>query len=117
MKNVVYMKRDLSANKGRAVSIREILNDKDCDSRIIKNYVYLVRRVDSVPEEIPKAQINVVKNIDTDAQEEMFRLRVKGMVFIKQNRFVYRIDYCHSLLIRMVWKTHVLSSQDPAALA
>ena len=96
MKNVTYLKRDLSGNKGRVVSVRESLSTKECDSQIAKNYVYLVRSVDMIPEEIPSAQIYMDKKIETDTQKEGFRFKVKGAVYIKKNRFIYRVDYCHS---------------------
>lgn len=117
MKNVVYVKKELTGRTGRFVSIRELQRDKECETRIMKNFVYLVHRADILPDELPKPRINITKRIDTESQTEGFRFKVKGTVYMKQNRFIYRVDYCHSLFIRMVWKTHVLSSKGPVALA
>ncbi|MBF0569378.1 MAG: hypothetical protein HQL18_01195 [Candidatus Omnitrophica bacterium] len=117
MKNVTYLKRDLTGNKGRAVSVRESLASKECDSRVVKNYIYLVNSMDMIPDETPSAQIYVTKRINTETQQENFRFKVKGAIYIKKNRFIYRVDYAHSLLIRIIHKTHVLSTQGPAALA
>ena len=117
MKDVLYLKKELSNRAGRYVSIRELQHDKECESRITKNFVYLVHRADMIPQELPKPRIDITKRIDTEAQTEGFRFKVKGTVYVKQNRFIYQVDYCHSLFIKMVWKTHVLSSKGPVALA
>ncbi|MBF0123359.1 MAG: hypothetical protein HQL21_08165 [Candidatus Omnitrophica bacterium] len=117
MKDVVYLKKELGHRAGRYVSIREFQSDKECESRITKNFVYLVHNADTIPQNLPKPRIDITKRIDTESQTEGFRFKVKGVVYMKQNRFIYRVDYCHSLFIRMVWKTHVLSSKGPVALA
>jgi hypothetical protein len=116
MKNVTYRKRDLMGYKGRFVAIREIHPDVDCDTNIAKNFVYLLSRADQLPEKPPIPTIHVTKQIDTAANTETFRLRVKGEIFIARGRFIYRVEYCHSLKVRLLWKVHVLSSK-PAALA
>ncbi len=117
MRDVVYFKKELTNRTGRYVSVRELGSDKECESRITKNFVYLVRRADALPQDVPGPVISMTKRVDTGAQTEGFRLKVKGTVYMKQHRFIYRVDYCHSLFIRMMWKTHVLSAKGPAALA
>jgi hypothetical protein len=116
MKKVTYKKRDLARFKGRFVSIREFHPDADCDTNIAKNFVYLLSRADQLPEKAPTPTIQVTKKIDTAANTETFRLKVKGDIYISRGRFIYRVEYCHSLKVRLLWKIHVLSSK-PAALA
>jgi hypothetical protein len=116
MKTVTYRKRDLARFKGRFVAIREVHPDADCDTNIAKNFIYLLSRVDQLPDKPPTPTINVIKRIDTAANTETFRLKVKGEIFISRGRFIYRVEYCHSLKVRLLWKIHVLSSK-PAALA
>jgi hypothetical protein len=116
MKNVTYRKRDLARFKGRFVAIREIHKEADCDTFIAKNFVYLLSRVDALPEQPPVPAIHVTKQIDTPKNTEIFRLKVKGEIFVARGRFIYRVEYCHSLKVRLLWKIHVLSSK-PAALA
>jgi hypothetical protein len=116
MKNVTYRKRDLARFKGRFVAIRELHKDADCDTNIAKNFVYLLSRADQIPAQPPTPMIHVTKRIDTAANCETFCLRVKGEIFVAKGRFIYRVEYCHSLKVRLFWKIHVLSSK-PAALA
>jgi len=116
MKNVIYSKKDLTHHRGRAISVREKADDKQCDTSIRKSFVYLVHRADTIPDKIPAPEVRVIKVIDSVSQREIFFLRVKGTVYFKQNRFIHRVDYMHSLLVRMLWKSHVLSS-DSATFA
>ncbi len=116
MKNVIYTKKELGSHRGRVLSVREKAVEKDCDTAIRKGFVYLVSSVDAVPAEIPAPDIRVIKSIDQVVGIEKFMFSVKGTVYFKKNRVPFRVDYMHSLRIKAVWKTHVLSS-DPAALA
>ena len=116
MKNVIYAKRELTRNRGRAISVRETLPEKDCDTSTRKSFVYLVRRVKALPEQVSSPEIRVVKVVDSQARRELFFLRVKGVVYFKKGRFVRRVDYLHTLVVKMFWKTHVLSD-DPVTFA
>jgi len=113
MKSVTYQKSDLSRNRGRAISIRENVADKDSHTRVVKNFVYLVTRVDAVPEQIPQPEIRVLKKIDTERRREGFVFKVKGVIYIKKNRFIFQIAYGHSLNVQILWKTHVLAPDKP----
>ena len=113
MKRVAFKKNDLSRNRGRFISIRENDADKDSDTRVVKNFVYLVTRADAVPEQLPQPQIRILKKIDTERRREGFVFKVKGVIYIKENRFIYQIRYAHSLNIQIVWKTHVLAADKP----
>ena len=113
MKCVTYQKNDLSRHRGRSISIRENVADKDSETRIVKNFVYLVTRVDAVPEELPQPQIRVLKKIDTERRNEGFIFKVKGMIYIKKNRFIFQVCYGHSLNVQILWKTLVLAPGKP----
>ena len=115
MKNVAYIKRELF-DRGRVVSIREQQEDKECATRVMKNFVYLVSQADAIPEEMEVPAIQVMKKISNETKTETFVFKVKGAIYVKENRFIYRIQYCHSLCVHLYWKNHVLSSK-PVALA
>lgn len=115
MKNVAYIKREL-VNRGRVVSIREHQEDKDCSTRVMKNFVYLVSPADAIPGEMDPPAIYITKKISAENKSEVFMFKVKGDIYVKEKRFIYRVQYCHSLCVHLFWKTHVLSSK-PAALA
>lgn len=113
MKSVAYKKHDLSRDRGRCISVRENAGDKDSDTLIVKNFVYLVTRVDVVPEQLPEPEIRILKKIDTEHHSEGFLFKVKGVIYIKKNRFIYQIRYGHTLNVRILWKTHVLAPDKP----
>ena len=115
MKNIIYKKRDF-IHPGRVVSIREQSADKECTSRVMKNFVYLISPADMIPENIGAPEIRIVKKMQTAPRIETFLFRIKGEIYVKEKRFIYRVQYCHSLNVHMFWKSHVLSSK-PAALA
>ncbi len=117
MKQVSYRKHDLARYRGRAISVGETVAENDCDSRVVKNFIYLVTRVDALPAALPAPQIRMMKRVDTTAQQEHFVFKVKGVIYIKKNRFIFQIRYCHSLNILMSWKTQLLSSQKPSVAA
>ncbi len=115
MKHITYSKKQLIANRGRVVTIRETVEDPDCDTHIRKSFVYLVSCVGAIPKRLPSPDIRLFKNVDGSSQSEIFSLRVKGVVYYKQGRDIVKVDYLHTLKVKMLWKTHVLSS-GPAAL-
>lgn len=118
MKNVSYNKRDI-AGRGRVISIREIYQDGECRTRVMKNFLYLASRADRVPDQSPAPVIRICKRIDTIARTESFIFKIRGKMYIKEKRFIYCIDYCHSLMVRLYWKDKVLTVKPvkPAALA
>jgi hypothetical protein len=116
MKNLIYSKKDLVQRCGRAVSVREVAADRECDTQTRKSFVYLVHRVDAVPQQVPAPNVRVIKAVDTRELKEFFFLRIKGTVYFKQGRFIHRVDYLHSLQVRMLWKDPVLST-DSATLS
>jgi hypothetical protein len=113
MKHVAYKKNDLSHGRGRTISVRENIADKDSDTQVVKNFVYLVTRADSVPDTLPQPEIRILKKIDTERHTEGFMFKVKGVIYIKQNRFVFQVRYAHTLNVQILWKTHVLASNKP----
>ncbi|MBF0331968.1 MAG: hypothetical protein HQL17_08560 [Candidatus Omnitrophica bacterium] len=116
MKQVTYFKNELTGKRGRTISIREHSSDVETDTSLTKRFIYLVKCVDTCPEKASAPEIRILKRIDTEQQRERFLFKVKGVVYIKKNRFIYELRYCHSLNIKMFWKTHVLSSDNPVTL-
>jgi len=115
MKNVMYIKREL-VDRGRVVSVREQHDEKDSVTRVMKNFVYLVSFADAIPKDLDTPEIHVTKKISAEDKTETFVFKVKGAIYVKENRFIYCVQYCHSLCVHLYWKTHVLSTK-PAALA
>ena len=117
MRQVAYTKKQLAHNRGRSMSICENVADEDSKTSIVKNFIYLVTRVDSIPQDLPDPEIRILKKVDMKARTEEFLFKVKGTAYIKKNRFIFQVRYCHGLKISILWKTHVLSSEKPAVLA
>jgi hypothetical protein len=117
MKQLAYIKNELLGKRGRTIAIREHASDAETDTSMTKRFIYLVKRVDICPEKAPAPEIRLLKKIDTGHQREDFLFKVKGVIYVKKHRFIYELQYCHSLSIKMLWKTHVLSSDNPVTLA
>jgi hypothetical protein len=117
MRHVAYTKKELAHKRGRSIAVRESSADAQSDTRVAKTFVYLLSRVDEVPARLPEPQIRILKKIDTVRNEEKFVFRVKGEIYIKKNRFVFKVRYCHGLNIKINWKTQVLAPDKPAAFA
>jgi hypothetical protein len=115
MKHVTYSKRDI-AGKGRVVSIRESQEDKESVTRVVKNFVYFINRADCFPEQEAAPQIRLTKKIATDEHSEVFIFKVKGIMHVKERRLVFAVQYCHSLVVKLFWKSPAVASK-PAALA
>ncbi|MEI8012550.1 MAG: hypothetical protein WCI27_08775, partial [Candidatus Omnitrophota bacterium] len=104
MKDVMYRKRDLARNRGRVVSVIENVTQHDNNTRVVKNFIYMVTRVDAVPKNPPSPKIRMMKGVDTLSRQERFVFKVKGVVYIKEKRFIFELKYCHSLNVDMQWK-------------
>lgn len=115
MKHVTYNKRDI-AGKGRIVSIRELQEDKESVTRVVKNFVYFISRADSFPDKEAAPQIRLTKKIATGTHSEVFIFKVKGIMHVKERRLVFAVQYCHSLMVKLFWKSPAVASK-PAALA
>ena len=77
MRHVAYKKKELLHQRGRFISVRENMADAQSDTRVVKTFVYLITRVDAVPEQLPAPQIRIIKNIDTLHSQENFQFKVK----------------------------------------
>lgn len=115
IRNVTYKKHEFP-DRGRVISIRENSADKECATRVMKNFVYLVSRADEIPQNVPSPEIRMTKKVAEEGRCETFIFKVKGAIFVKEKRFIYRVDYSHGLTVHMNWKNHVLSSK-PVTLA
>lgn len=115
MKKIIYYKKDFTSHPLRGVSLRESLEDAESYTDIKKTFVYKVSCVDHIEENMPKPEVFVMKRSLNQGRKETFRCVIKGVVYVRENRFLYAVQYSHGLLIDLKWKTHVLR-EHPSVL-
>ena len=99
-------------NRSKAISVSESSEDKECRTYVRKNFVYIVSPDVEPQQEISQPDIYIKKSYDTNTKEERFSFRVKGAFFITRDRLFYKVSFCHSLNINIVWKTKIFSPKS-----
>ncbi len=116
MRDILYKKKESLKHRRKMVSIIEHAEDDQCRTSVHKSFVYLVNRADCIEKGIEKPEIFIRKVFDTKLQEERFSFRVKGCFYMTRDRFIYRVDFCHTLRIDIVWKNKVFSPKKSVTL-
>lgn len=116
MKDILYKKRESLKHRRKMISIIEHTEDEKCRSAVHKSFVYIVTRADSVENTVAKPEIYIRKAFDTKLQEEKFSFRVKGCFYMARDRFIFKVDFCHTLRIDIVWKHKVFSPKKSVTL-
>lgn len=104
MRDILYKKRKSFKNHRETISVSEYSSDKECETRIRKSLVCIATRVQEVGEQTGQPEIYVKKSFDTKLRQENFSFRVKGFFFLTRKCVVFRVDFCHTLRINIVWK-------------
>jgi hypothetical protein len=81
-----------------------------------KSFVYIVSPVDEIEANVRAPEIDIKKSFDTKKREEKFSFRVKGEFSITQGRRQFKVDFCHTLKIDIIWKGKIFSPKKSATL-
>lgn len=103
MRQIEYKKRQSLKHRRKMIAITERAEDKDCRTHVRKSFVYVVRRVDHI-EHTPDPEIYIQKQLDTKLNIERFCFRVKGSFYMTRERHTFKVEFCHTLKINIVWK-------------
>jgi len=98
------------------MSICEISYEKDCKTHVKKHFIYLVKEVDKAQKNISPPRIDITKKMDTKNKTERFHFRVKGTFYIAQDGDMFKVNFCHSLDIMIIWNKKKLSPKKSATL-
>jgi len=116
MRQLVYKKRQSLRNRRKGIAIHEFSEDKDCKTQVRKNFAYKVTRVEQVEGPGERPQIFILKEFNTQTKEEKFTFRVRGDFFLTRDRYVFKVEFCHTLRIGIHWKKNIFSPKKSVTL-
>ena len=116
MREISYRKKQSLEHRRKMISIHECSEEKDCATSVRKNFIYILTRVGAVSQPAEKPEIFIRKSLNTCLREEKFSFRVKGSFFMARHRDIFRVDFCHTLRIDIVWKQKAFSPKKSATL-
>ena len=116
MKNILYKKKQSAHSRRKIVSICECSEDKECKTYVRKNFLYIVTKEEEAEDDLSVPQVFIKKAIDTKNREEKFSFRVKGCFYTSRDRINFKVRFCHSLKIRITWKTKAFSPKSATQL-
>ncbi len=98
------------------MSICETSDEQDCKTSVRKHFIYVVSKEDKIDQNINPPRIDIKKYLNTKTKEERFQFRVKGYFYISREQALFKVRFCHSLKIGIVWKPKELSPKKSATL-
>ncbi len=116
MKDILHKTKEILKGRGKTILLREHMEDKECVSDVRKTFIYLAQEAD-IQGEPGTPQVHVQKFFDSVTQDENFSFRVKGFFYVNRNRRLVKVDYCHTLKIRLHWKSRVSSPKKSVTMA
>ena len=116
MREIAYRKKQSIRRRRKMISIYEHTKEKDCVTDVRKNFVYILSPVKTVSQTNQKPHIFIRKVLDNAARQEKFSFRVKGSFYMACERDIFRVDFCHTLRIGIVWSHKAFSPKKSATL-
>ena len=113
----IRFKKLCKPQKGiKALSCHQVTEDKECKTSICKQFAYRVSRIEEIISNAEGPQVYIRKFFDTKKNEEKFKLQVKGIFYIQENRFRFKVNLHHTLDIQIHWKIRVFSPKKSEVL-
>jgi hypothetical protein len=116
MRDILYKKRESLKHRRKVISITEHSEDGQCRTAVRKSFIYIVTHADDVSKATGKPEVFIRKVIDNKRLEEKFCFRVKGCFYMTRDRFILKVEFCHTLHIDIVWKNKVFSPKKSVTL-
>ncbi len=115
MKKMLY-KTDKDLNKRmKTMSILQEIEDKDATTVVNKKFEYKIdhnhdKAIDPTP------RVDIIKSADTNLRLEKLHFVVRGTFDITYNRKPVRVNFKHSLNVKIYWKKKIFSPKKSAVL-
>lgn len=116
MREILYKKRQSVKYRRKVIAIDESNQDKDCRTHIRKSFAYIVALANPADKALQEPEIYIKKSFNTKRQIEQFSFRVKGAFYMEKDRYVLKVNFCHTLKIDINWKNKVFSPKKSATL-
>ena len=115
MRNIVYKKKQSIEHRRKLISIAENSEDKECKTYVRKSFVYIVSKAETAGE-VNAPEIFIKKRFDTKSLVERFSFRVKGSFYLTREQSLFKVDFCHTLRINILWKSKIFSPKKSVTL-
>ncbi len=116
MRQILYKKKHSVRHRSKMISISEQNEDSECRTRVRKSFVYIVTRVDEIAKSIADPEIFIKKSFDSKLLSERFSFRVRGAFFMTQDRYLFKVEFCHTLKINIIWFNKSFSPKKSVTL-
>ena len=104
MKKILYKRRKNEKKRNKNLSICTFSEDKECFTRVHKSFQYHVSLTQAVNPKVETPQIFIKKHFDSKRKMEKFRFEVVGSFYMTHKRMLVKVDFNHTLNIRIIWK-------------
>lgn len=104
MKKICF-KRNKDLKKGtKFLHIISRSEDQESLTVVRKGFFYKVSKMNEAEQPVTSPEVFIRKFFDTRQRIEKFSFQVKGTFYMSHDRFLMRVDFHHSLNIKIVWK-------------
>lgn len=116
MKRLLFRKEE-SAKQGMK-HITLVTRNEDLQSRVrvYKSFVYHATVCEEEMEKPEAPQIYIRKSFNSKTSIEKFSFRVKGWFYTIQNRVLFKVQFEHTLNIKIEWKVKIFSPKKSVML-
>ena len=116
MKEILFKKVMDPEQRMKNFSIKTTKEEKESKTEVEKAFSYHIVPVDHIESEIASPEIYVNKHIDNKKKTESFHLEVKGYFFMTKDRTVLKVNFHHSLHIKIQWTSKIFSPKKSEIL-
>ena len=116
MREVLHKTTGILKGRGKVITLREHGEEPECITDVQKNFLYLASPAE-MEETQPAPKVHLRKSFDSISRDEKFCFRVKGAFYVHHGRRLMKVDYCHSLRIKLHWKIAVCAPKKTVTMA
>jgi hypothetical protein len=116
MRDILHKTAGILQGRGKAITLRERTEEKESITDVRKHFIYLATEVLS-EEKQSVPQVHIKKSFDSVSRDERFSFRVKGFFYVNHSRRLMKVDYCHTLRIKLHWKAKASSPKKTVTMA
>lgn len=116
MKKLLYRTDKDLDKRFKTMSIIQESEDEDSTTVIKKEFSYKVDEAEYSYEENAKPRVDIIKSMDTKLRLEKLHFIVRGAFFVNHNRRLVKVNFKHSLNIKIYWKKEIFSPKKSAVL-
>jgi len=103
MKRLLFRKRMDSKKRIKVLIFGQKFEDSESKTRVRKTFSYKVHRVKELTPEEKAQEIVVRKEFDTKKGIEKLNFKVKGYYYITHERVLFKVNFRHTLSIKIEW--------------